>query len=188
MGGADVYRAVSRSVFVGFETKGRVHLTVGPVKSGKTSELLRVLHRHRWAKRNPILIRAGNENSKDPGTIPVMETDALPSYDKISEYAVVGVDEAQVFPNLVEWADEMANRGLIVELSARDADDHQETFQNVIECVSISEQFRKLDGVCPITGLSAPFTAIHNGVAIPVSRVALMQIENPQIATTPVIA
>jgi thymidine kinase len=183
IGGADAYRAVSRSVFIGHETKGEVHLTVGPVKSWKTSELLRILHGHLIANRKSVLIRPSKGSSNDDAMVPVMETDELPSYDEIKEYEVAGIDEAHTFVNLAEWADEMANRGLIIELSARDADDQQETFENVLECVPISEQFRKLDGICPITGLIAPFSALRNGITIPVSRLALTQMKNPRRGT-----
>jgi thymidine kinase len=176
IGGAEIYSAVSRSAYIGRPTKGEVHLTLGPVKSGKTTELRRVLRRHELAARRAVLLRspAGNEVGDAP--FPVLAVEALPPFETLAEYDTIGIDEAQRFANIAEWADEAANHGKLVELSALDGNYDREPFRNIVECVSISERLQKLDSVCPITGLPAPFSALRDGVCMPISRFGLAHV------------
>jgi thymidine kinase len=76
IGGLEGYSAVSRSSFIGRPKVGEVRLTVGPVESGKTTELLRTLKRHQMARRRPVLIRSA-KGSRIHGTqLPVIMTEA----------------------------------------------------------------------------------------------------------------
>jgi tRNA threonylcarbamoyladenosine modification (KEOPS) complex Pcc1 subunit len=110
------------------------------------------------------LLRKGSGNFETP------PNPRRPRSPAIKEYEAIAIDEAYTFPSLAEWTDEMANCRLIVEVSVRDANALRETFQSVLECMQISAAFRMIDGTCSITGLPAPFSALHNGTAIPVSR------------------
>jgi thymidine kinase len=171
IGGADLYTALSRSAFIGRATKGEVHMTVGPVKSGKTTELRRLLRRHQIAGQAVVLLCPAAAALVDG--IPVLAVEALPEFAAVAEFDAIGVDDAQHFSNIAEWADELANRGKIVNVSALDGDWERAPFRNVIECVSISERLQKLESVCVLTGLPAPFSTLRDGVWVPVSRLAL---------------
>jgi hypothetical protein len=89
------------------------------------------------------------------------------------------------FANVAEWADEMANRGIIVKVAALDGHDERDTFPNIVECVSISERVKKkLDSVCPITGLPAPFSTFHEGKGIPISSLGLLKFNRKHLRAT----
>jgi thymidine kinase len=178
IGGAEVYSAASRSAFFGKTTKGEVHLTLGPVKSGKTTELCRVLKRHQIAGRRVVLLRSPGGKEIRGAAFSVLTVEALPPFEAMAEYDTIGIDEAQRFAEIAEWADEMANQGKLVEVSALDGNCNREPFRNIVECVSVSERLMKLDSVCPITGLPAPFSAIRDGVSIPISRIGLARVRN----------
>jgi thymidine kinase len=175
IGGAETYRAASRSAFTGRSTKGEIHVTVGPVRSGKTTELKRLLTRHQIAGRKPVMIRSPKGGQIEGVGFGLLTTEKLPGLEEIGEFDTIGIDEAQRFEGLAEWADAMASAGKLVEVSALDGNYEREPFRNVIEVVSVSEQLKKLDSICPITGMLAPFSAMYNGASIPISRLALMQ-------------
>ncbi|OHT09897.1 ThyB [Tritrichomonas foetus] len=177
IGGADMYRAASRTSYFHKEINGEIHLTLGPVQSGKTTELLRVLNRHKIAGRNPILIRP-NSNHYENKSIKIncITKEELPPIEDMKEYEIIGVDEAQRYPNIAHWADQLANSGKLVIISALDSDPERKPYQNIITLFPLCEKVQKLEAVCPFTGLSAPFSVIMNGVKVmPISRFALLQ-------------
>jgi thymidine kinase len=155
IGGADLYCCTSRSAFFEKLTEGKIHLTIGRVKSGKTTQLLRVLRRHAIAKRSPMLLRSPTDDSINDVPFAVITAETLPNPVEVAKYDIIGLDEAQWFSNIAQWADEMANIGTLVEVSAVDGDCERGAFPNVAECVSICDQFQKLNSISQITGLPA---------------------------------
>jgi thymidine kinase len=176
IGGAESYRAASRSSFFHSKTPGEIHLTLGPVRSGKTTDLLRVLRRHLIAGRKPILLRHRDSPDQTPDTgYPVKVIDELPDLEDVSEYDIIGIDEGHRFENLAHWADEAANRGLLVNISALDGNIERLPYESIVKLFPLCEKVQKLDSVCPLTGLPAPFSTLQNGVIVPISRFALLQ-------------
>lgn len=169
IGGAEMYCPVSRSEF---GSSGEIHLTLGPVESGKTTELMRVLNRHRIAGRKTVLISREKVESK----VDVIVTTELPDIEELSEYQVIGVDDAHLFYGIAEWADQIANSGKFVDVVSLDGDENRNSFKSIIELFSRCERVHKLDAVCSITGLPAPFTLLRGLSLIPISRAALLQI------------
>jgi thymidine kinase len=176
IGGAESYSAASRTAFIGFPTKGEVHLTLGPVQSGKTTELRRILNRHQIAGRKTVMLRSANGNVIEGTKYPILTVEKLPSIEAVSEFDTIGVDEGHRFEGIAEWADALANGGKLVEVSALDGNYEREPFRNVIELVSVCEELKKLDSICPMTGLPAPFSVLREGVSLPISRLGLVQV------------
>ena len=78
---------------------GRIELILGPMFSGKSSELFRRLHRHSLARRNCILGKYAkdpwpfNETFKNPKNgVPVEEIMRLKDLDW-PKYDIIGIDE-----------------------------------------------------------------------------------------------
>lgn len=176
IGGAEMYRAASRSAFLGIQTCGEIHLTIGPVQSGKTTELIRVLTRHSFARRAPVLIThtAGAPLARDL-KFATRAAAELPPPESLAEFQVVGVDEGHRFAGLAQWADALANSGKLVVISALDGDRNQEPYPEIVELFPLCEKVLKFDSICPFTGMPAPFTVVRNLKACPVSRLALIQ-------------
>jgi thymidine kinase len=176
IGGAESYRAASRSSFFHSKTPGEIHLTLGPVRSGKTTDLLRVLRRHAIANRKPVLIRHTASPDANPNTdYPVLVVDTLPEVEKIAQYDVIGVDEGHRFEDIAGWADELANRGILVSISALDGNVERVPYDSIVKLFPLCEKVKKLDAVCPMTGLPAPFSTQLNDAIVPISRFALLQ-------------
>jgi len=177
IGGSETYRAASRSAFFGKQIKGEIHLTLGPVQSGKTTETLRILNRHHIAGRKPIfIIPTDGQPLKKTPPFKVIQCDKLPDITSLDEYDVIGVDEAQKYEGLTDWADNLANNGKLVVISALEGDTNRNPYPEIIKLFPCCEKVNKLDSICPITGLPAPFNVVSEASkVIPISRVALLQ-------------
>ena len=179
IGGSEMYRAACRTSYFHRSIKGELHLTIGPVRSGKTTELMRVLNRHHIAGRRPLLIRHSDAvvNTNANLKYDVRTVSELPSVEELAQYDIIGVDEGHRFSGIADWADQLANDGKLVEVSALDSNGEQEPYVNIVELFPLCEKVQKLDSVCPLTGLPAPFSATVVGQAvsmIPISRQALL--------------
>ena len=178
IGGAEAYTAASRSAMKGIDTTGEINLTIGPVKSGKTKELLRCLNRYVIAGRRVLLLKsseAHEELPKKPNFEIRYVTDLPDPKEIIGSYDVVGVDDGQLFENIAAFADELADHNTHVFVAAMDGDQDHIPYPNIIQLFPFAEKCNKLDSVCPITGLPAPFTSTLDGIKLfPISRRGLL--------------
>lgn len=90
-----------------------IELILGPMYSGKTTELFRRLERHKIAGRRIVMLRPAVDtrhrltheglHSKDADMElpwPVLSVEAVNAQD-LMEYDVIGIDEGQFFPSLI---------------------------------------------------------------------------------------
>ena len=79
---------------------------------------------------------------------------------KLEDETVVGIDEGQFFPDLVEQCDLLASKGYVVVVAALDATSDRKPFGGVCDLVPKSEHVKKLQAVCMHCHdmLSASFT------------------------------
>ena len=141
----------------------------GPMFSGKTSELMRKINRHRLAKKKCLVInfkmddRYSTEEkivSHDQIMIDAMKVKTLNDIPQklIDSSEVIGIDEAQFFRNLIDKAQEWANQGKIVIIAALDCTFQMKPFNKVTDLLAISEHVKKLSAVCMDCGKNAFFT------------------------------
>jgi thymidine kinase len=71
---------------------------------------------------------------------------------------VIGIDEGQFFPDILTFADNLANHGKIVVIAALDGTFERQPFENIVGLISRSEQVTKLTAICQTCGAEAPFT------------------------------
>ncbi|EAY08840.1 thymidine kinase family protein [Trichomonas vaginalis G3] len=175
IGGSESYVAASRAAFFGIQTSGMINLTVGPIKSGKTTELLRVLNRYLIAGRKAICLRPESAHDFHKSNVEIKFIQNLPSIEELNQYDIIGIDEAQNFENIADWADELANSGKVVMVSAVDGNENHVAYPSIVELFPRCEKVTKLDSICPLTGLPAPFTAVVDGLKfIPISRLGIL--------------
>ena len=177
IGGADIYRAASRTSYFHKPINGEINMTIGPVQSGKTTELLRILNRHLIAGRCPILIKPNDHGyqNKRVAKFECKTTNTLPSKEELAQFQIIGVDDAHLYSNIAEWADELANEGKLVVIAALDSDKDREPFNCIKDLFALSEKVQKLEAVCTKTGLPAPFSILKGIEMIPISRYAYLQ-------------
>jgi thymidine kinase len=70
--------------------------------------------------------------------------------DKWRHYDVIGIDEGQFFPDIVEFAELAANSGKIVIVSSLGGTFHRGVFSKVLELIPKCEKIKKLAAICRI--------------------------------------
>lgn len=148
---------------------GRIEMIVGPMFAGKSTELMRRIRRHELAYRRCVVIKYAKDQRHGEGETQLATHDnhrirAVPctklseAWSHARDSDVIGVDEAQFYPDLIQFCDEMADAGKIVILAALDGDFRREPFGAVLQLAPRAESFTKLSAVCRICGREAAFT------------------------------
>lgn len=146
---------------------GQIQLILGPMFSGKSTELMRRIKRYQIAARRCLTIKYANDNrysdsdmsAHDGQTIAAVQANSLLNLlDKADDFDVIGLDEGQFFPDVVEFAEELANRGKTVVIAALDGTYQRKKFNRILELVPLAEYVVKLSAVCMICAGDAAFT------------------------------
>jgi len=146
---------------------GSIHLIIGPMFSGKTTELFRLVRRHKLAGKEVVVVKSSKDNRFDKVqacTHDMNKMEAITSYDiasiheELKRYDVIGIDEGQFFEDIAYFAEKLANSGRTVIIAALNGDYRQKSFQTVTSLFSISDKIEKLSAVCHTCGHSASFT------------------------------
>jgi len=144
-----------------------VQVILGPMFSGKTTELLRRIRRYNVANRSCLVVKYANDTRYDAEQVSTHDKhmmEAIPVSilssieEKASKYQVIGIDEGQFFPDLIEFCESMANLGKIVVVAALDGTFQRKPFGRVLELIPIAEQVTKLNAVCMMCFQDAPYS------------------------------
>ena len=153
--------------------RGEIQLILGPMFSGKTTELLRRMRRYAAAGKRCVVLKHALDDRYTAGDSSVASThdrqtcSAVPvadligdAYDHCRDADVVGIDEGQFFPDVVEFCERLANddAGKIVVVASLDGTYRREPFGRVLELVPRAESVVKLCAVCVECHRDAAFT------------------------------
>jgi thymidine kinase len=145
-----------------------VHLILGPMFSGKTTELNRLLRRYTLAQKKSFSIKHGSDlrystgdemTTHDMISVPArrfMSLDEIP-IEELEDVVVITIDEAQWFDNVAEFADKWAYNGKHVILAALNGDSTRKSLEQTNNLLAISNTVTKLLAVCAC-GEEAPFS------------------------------
>lgn len=146
-----------------------LHLIVGCMFSGKTTELLRIAKRLQSIGQSVALINYGEDtrySSTDVTTHDKYSCDIkshftinLTSLD-ISEYSVICINEAQFFSGLKTFCMDLLSKSKIVYVSGLDGDFKQQPFGEILELIPLCNTINRLHAFCKIckNGKPAYFT------------------------------
>ena len=150
-------------------THGSIEVVCGSMFSGKTDELIRRLVRATIAKQKVQVFKpaidvryAAEKVTSHAGSnydaIPVEK--AANVREKLEvDTTVVGIDEAQFFdPEIVQIAQELADRGIRVLVAGLDMDFRGEPFGPMPIFMSMAEHVDKLHAICMVCGDEASRT------------------------------
>eukprot|EP00803_Ostreobium_quekettii_P010809 evm.model.scf_1908.2 EVM.evm.TU.scf_1908.2 scf_1908:17718-21544(+) len=148
---------------------GSIELIIGPMFSGKTTELMCRVRRHRAAGRLCLVVKSCKDtryecercvlSSHDRAELPATAVERLAELTNVEfMYRVIAVDEGQFFPDLAKAVEAWANAGKIVIVSALDGDFRRHAFKNVVALVPLAEDVVKKTAVCGSCRGSASFT------------------------------
>ena len=146
---------------------GRIELIIGPMFAGKSTELLRRTRRYARTKKKVLVIKYKADTR--------YSEDSVSTHDRIEHRAescselkevdhlldnvdVVAIDEGQFFPDLLSFADRVANSGRVVIIACLDADFLRAPFGDVCSLVARAELITKLTAVCNRCTADAAFT------------------------------
>lgn len=148
---------------------GWIEVVAGPMFSGKSEELIRLLRRAAIARQRLQVFKPAVDNrysdaevvshSKDriPSEVVGRAKDILSRLDPRTE--VVGIDEAQFFDNdLPKICRHIADLGKRVIVAGLDMDFRGVPFGPMPELLAIAEEVRKITAICTRCGASASYS------------------------------
>lgn len=149
------------------QPKGQIQLIIGPMFSGKTTELMRRLKRYEIANHKCLIVKYAGDTRYDAENISTHDKQAMAAVkattlsnlrDVMSDFRIIGIDEGQFFPDIVEFAEDMAEAGKIVVVAALDGTYQRQGFPNILTLVPLSESVIKLSAVCMLCFAEAAYT------------------------------
>ncbi|KAG6959171.1 hypothetical protein JG688_00010194 [Phytophthora aleatoria] len=135
--------------------------------SGKSTELIRRIHRYQHAKLECLVVkylfdtRHSEEmlSTHDKVFVEAMPVQTLTEVRPfLNEYDVIGIDEGQFYPDLVEFCQDAATMGKVVVVAALDATFERKAFDKVVELIPTADKVIKLNAICSSCGQDAAFT------------------------------
>ena len=137
---------------------GWLHVICGPMFSGKTEELLRLVRRLSFADKKVGVFRPAQDtrdsavSSRSGAYFPghmVKDSDGLRAVAEAMQLDVIAVDEAQFFDaGLTAFLRDAADAGVIVLVSGLDKDFLGRTFGPMGELLIEADQVTKLSAIC----------------------------------------
>ncbi len=141
---------------------GKIELIIGPMFSGKTTELIRRLNvyadsgfgvkilyiNHIWDTRSagPFSTHGQLAGLSEP--IDTMKLTHLKDFPGAKDYDIIGIDEGQFFDDLESFTLEMAGMDKIVIISSLDSDCQRRKFGQVIDLTWHAHKVDKLLSYC----------------------------------------
>lgn len=165
VGGKDKYLAVSREAFMESPC-GSFDLILGPMFSGKTTELIRQANRYKQIGKKVLAINHSSDQryetsnicshdlKKAEQTISVQSLeDIFLSYNEEYKNAdVIVIDEIQFFDNLADHICHMVEKdGKKVIAGGLDGDFMQRPFGETCDLIPLADTFEKLSAICVLS-------------------------------------
>ena len=132
-----------------------IQVIIGPMFSGKTTELLRRIRRYEIAGKKCLRIKYSGDDRYEKNqmtTHDMIKSDAINCKNLMligtSNYDVIGIDEGQFMENLVDFCDTNANNGKIIIIAGLDSDYNINPFSNICTLICKAEVVHKLRAVC----------------------------------------
>uniref|UniRef100_F7DNI2 Thymidine kinase n=1 Tax=Ornithorhynchus anatinus TaxID=9258 RepID=F7DNI2_ORNAN len=138
------------------KTRGQIQVILGPMFSGKSTELMRRVRRFQIAQYKCLVIKYAKDvryghsfSTHDRNTMEALPACVLRDVTQDAlGVAVIGIDEGQFFPDTVEFSEAMANAGKTVIVAALDGTFQRKAFGTILNLVPLAESVVKLTAVC----------------------------------------
>jgi len=151
-----------------------LRIIIGPMMAGKSTELLRRLRRYIIADKKCLLINYIDDNRyknniiTHDGTsvndnnylkLKYIKTKNLFDINNniINDYDVIGIDEAQFYPDLYNFCRFNLNNNKIIITAGLNGDFNQNKFGQILDLIPIADKVNKLTAICNC-GYKASFT------------------------------
>jgi thymidine kinase len=148
-----------------------IEVIMGCMFSGKSTELIRRLRRHRAINEKILVINSAKDTRSSDDVIKTHNwetfacmkitdlTTAL-NFIKNDRYAVVAIDEAQFFTGLREFVQNISTHVKRIIIAGLDGDFLQRPFGEIFQVLPMADEVIKLHALCMVckNGTPAPFT------------------------------
>ncbi|KAK5969760.1 Thymidine kinase cytosolic [Trichostrongylus colubriformis] len=151
--------------------RGKITCILGPMFSGKTTELLRMHDRQIIAKRKCVLVKYAGDTRYDPELIATHAkmtgqgiTVKAHRLSEVEEHIfdpcvqVVSIDEGQFFSDCAETCDRLANVGKLVYVAALSGTFERKPFPQVSLLLPYADEIKQVVAVCMGCGLDASYS------------------------------
>jgi thymidine kinase len=138
--------------------EGKIELILGPMFSGKSTRLIELIRKYVYKAKKTIMIKffADKRYSEKSEVVThdLIKYDSIDcknlrdSYDIIKNYDVIGIDEGQFFPDLVEVCEELALQKKIIIIAALNGDFRMEPFPVISRIISKADKIKLLKAYC----------------------------------------
>ncbi|KAL1130800.1 hypothetical protein AAG570_012041 [Ranatra chinensis] len=135
--------------------------------SGKSCELIRRIRRYQLSDFKCILIRYAKDarftaeevTTHNGKTFPaVLALNLNDIYQTVQEYEVIGIDEGQFFPDIVEFCKDLLSKQKIIVVAGLDGTYERTPFGEILNLVPLAKTVDKLSAICMSCGKKASFT------------------------------
>ena len=140
------------------QNEGRIELIIGPMFSGKSTRLIESIRKYTYKAKKTIIINyyAVKRYSDKPEVVThdQIKYDSLDlknltdSFEILKSYDVIGIDEGQFFPDLVEICEKLALLNKIVIIAALNGDYKMEPFPVISKIISKADKIKLLKAYC----------------------------------------
>ena len=140
------------------QNEGKIELIIGPMFSGKSTRLIEIIRKYTFKDKKTIMIKFEDDkrysDKSEVITHDLIKYDSiqckslLNSFDKLKNYDVIGIDEGQFFPDLVEVCEKLSLLKKIVIVAALNGDFRMEPFQVVSRLLSKADKIKLMKAYC----------------------------------------
>tara|TARA_E500000178_G_scaffold129113_1_gene128900 strand:- start:1517 stop:2047 length:531 start_codon:yes stop_codon:yes gene_type:complete len=144
-----------------------LNLIIGPMFSGKTSELLRIAKRLQSIDLSVLLLNYSEDIRYSTTHMTTHDKDSLPCnyishFDNLNydDYDIICINEAQFFTKLVPFCKKALSEHKTLYVCGLDGDYKQEKFGEILDLIPLADSITKLHAYCKICkdGTPAHFT------------------------------
>ena len=138
--------------------EGKIELILGPMFSGKSTRLIEAIRKYVYKAKKTIMIKffADKRYSEKSEVVThdLIKYDSIDcknlrdSFELLKKYDVIGIDEGQFFPDLVEVCEELALLNKTIIIAALNGDFRMETFPVISRIISKADKIKLLNAYC----------------------------------------
>lgn len=135
---------------------GEVQLILGPMFSGKTSELIRKYSRYVIAEKKCVMVKYGKDTrfsltdvvTHDGVKISALTCDTLANLDFPADTNVICIDEIQFYDDAVEFVKKTSSRGITIVAAGLNGTYKQEEFKTVSQLLPLATDLVFCKSIC----------------------------------------
>ena len=137
---------------------GKIELILGPMFSGKSTRLIETIRKSVYKNKKTIMIKFIEDQrytkKSEVVTHDLIKYDSIDcknltdSFEILKNYDIIGVDEGQFFPDLVEISEKLAHLNKTVIIAALNGDFRMEPFPVIANIIPKADKIKLLKAYC----------------------------------------